>query len=93
MSSMPDWMWWPLDNPFKKEEKQSSVLALAPSIPTVAPPAVTETVPTTEEELEEIKEEEKKKLKKGKEKRSTLLTGPLGILTEVPVSRKTLLGE
>ena len=67
-----------------------------PSAPTVTSPKVADeiskAVPTTQTELEKIKEEEKKKLAQGRTKRSTLLTGPLGLLTSAPTEKKTLLG-
>lgn len=55
-----------------------------PAAPVIPPPPPKE---------EAVKEEEKKKLTKGREKRSTLLTGPRGILEPAPVGYKTLLGE
>ena len=36
-------------------------------------------------------EEEKKKIRSGSQK-NTILTGPLGLMDEAPVARKTLLG-
>jgi hypothetical protein len=64
-----------------------------PEIKTVTPPAVSVPVPTSVSDIAKVTEEEKKKLTKGREKRSTLLTGPLGLLAPADVTRKTLLGE
>lgn len=64
-----------------------------PEIASVQMPTITATVPTSTKEIEEFKEEQKKKLTQGRTKRSTLLTGPLGLLAPAEVTRKTLLGE
>ncbi len=42
-------------------------------------------------QYESTKEEEKKKIRTGK--KSTILTGPLGLTDEPTVARKTLLGQ
>jgi hypothetical protein len=52
------------------------------------------TAPVTDVQSQsKILDEEKKKLRKGKTSRSTLMTGPQGLLEAAPVSRKSLLGE
>ena len=49
--------------------------------------------PTPPKKLSELEIEEEKKLtSKGRSKRSTVLTGPLGLLDQATVKRKTLLG-
>ena len=40
-----------------------------------------------------VTEDEKKKLRQGRGARSTLLTGPQGLLEAAPTERKRLLGE
>jgi len=71
---------------FSKPKYETASVAV-PQIPTVTMP----TVPSTD--VAATAEEEKKKLTQGRTKRSTLLTGPRGILTKAPVQLKTLLGE
>ncbi len=53
------------------------------------PPAPAVTKPADQAK---IKEDEKKKLSQGRTARSTLLTGPRGLLEPANVQRKTLLG-
>lgn len=60
-----------------------------PSIPYVAPPKTPAAIPTQKEAVEE----EKRKLTQGRKKRSTLLTGPQGVLEPADVGLKTLLGQ
>ena len=64
-----------------------------PAVPPPLPPPAEETPATTPKEEEKVKEEEKKKIKKGKEKRATILTSPLGILSTPQTAYKQLLGE
>ena len=59
----------------------------------VAPPVTPKPVPTSPEDIEKLRKEEEKKIRKGRPKRTTLLTGPRGVLTPPEVQRKTLLGE
>lgn len=59
-----------------------------PQISQVPPPAI-----TTNADQDKIKEDEKAKLRQGRKTRSTLLTGPRGLLEPAPVSQKTLLGQ
>ena len=51
------------------------------------------TPPVQAAKAEEVLSEEKKKLTQGRTKRTTLLTGPQGVLEPANVSTKTLLGQ
>ena len=59
-----------------------------PSIPDVPAPKITD-----EQDRSEVVKEEKKKLRQGRAARTTLKTGPQGLLEAAPVGKKTLLGE
>jgi len=48
---------------------------------------------TTSQDKDAIAAAEKKKLRQGASARTTLMTGPQGLLEPAPVSRKALLGE
>ena len=63
-----------------------------PKTPSVAPaPEVPEG--PTEAEKQAALEREKKQQRMARGRRSTILTGGLGLTTEAPVARKTLLGQ
>ena len=58
-----------------------------PSPPPAPPPA-----PEPEKVVEKAKTQTKKKIRAGMAGRRTILTSPLGLQTQAPVARKTLLG-
>ena len=63
-----------------------------PPLPPVAPPPEPPSTELSAEEKERIRSEQAAKERKRKGRRSTILTGPLGIEEEAEVERKTLLG-
>lgn len=62
----------------------------SPPTPPPVPPPVQ---PPSPPPIEELEEEEEAQARRGRERRSTILTGPRGILTRPPTRIKTLLGE
>jgi len=63
-----------------------------PPLPPVAPAPEPPSTELSAEEKERIRSEQATKERKRKGRRSTILTGPLGIEEEAEVERKTLLG-
>ena len=62
-----------------------------PALPPVQP--LPETPELSEEDKARIAEDERKREMKRKGRKSTILTGPLGVEEEATVEKKTLLGE
>ena len=67
---------------------------LAPKMPSLPPaPEPPKAPELTAEEKAKIAEDERKREMKRKGRKSTILTGPLGVEEEAKVQKKTLLGE
>tara|TARA_R100000655_G_scaffold19064_1_gene39966 strand:- start:389 stop:607 length:219 start_codon:yes stop_codon:yes gene_type:complete len=69
---------------------------LTPKIPTLPPVAPPPQLPSTEvsqEEKDRIAAERRDMERKRKGRRSTILTGPLGVEEEAETEKKTLLGS
>lgn len=62
-----------------------------PALPPVQP--LPETPELSEEDKARIAEDERKREMKRKGRKSTILTGPLGVEEEATIEKKTLLGE
>ena len=62
-----------------------------PPLPPVQP--LPETPELSEEDKARIAEDERKREMKRKGRKSTILTGPLGVEEEATIEKKTLLGE
>ena len=65
----------------------------APSVPSIPAPQPISTPAPTDVDEEKLREEEEAKIRKGRKQRTTILTGPLGLVNEATVQRKTLLGQ
>ena len=64
-----------------------------PPLPPVAPPPEPPTAELSAEEKERIAANERAMERKRKGRKSTILTGPLGVEEEAETERKTLLGS
>ena len=64
-----------------------------PPLPPITPPPAMPEPTVSQEEKDRIAAEQAKLERKRKGKKSTILTGPLGIEEEAEVQKKTLLGS
>ena len=64
-----------------------------PPLPPVTPPPVMPEPTVSQEEKDRIAAEQAKLERKRKGRKSTILTGPLGVEEEAEVQKKTLLGS